>query len=127
MDARAWDERYAASELVWSATPNQFVASELADLLNRPALDVYGFHYKPMLFFLWGLTPIVSEIVGCAAPARCSVDGALAGTCGTEIAGGGRSCAIGAGSQRPRVRQRLRVLQEAREPTPGLGQDVLVA
>lgn len=34
------------------------------NLLNRPALDVYGFHYKPMLFFLWGLTPIVSEIVG---------------------------------------------------------------
>ena len=30
MDARAWDERYAASELVWSATPNQFVAAELA-------------------------------------------------------------------------------------------------
>jgi SAM-dependent methyltransferase len=40
MDARAWDERYAASELVWSATPNQFVAAELADLKPGRALDL---------------------------------------------------------------------------------------
>ena len=44
MDARAWDERYAASELVWSATPNQFVAAELADLAagRLTALDGPG-------------------------------------------------------------------------------------
>ena len=29
MDAAAWDERYAATALVWSAGPNQFVESEL--------------------------------------------------------------------------------------------------
>jgi SAM-dependent methyltransferase len=40
MDARAWDERYAASELVWSATPNQFVAAELSDLPPGRALDL---------------------------------------------------------------------------------------
>jgi SAM-dependent methyltransferase len=40
MDARTWDERYAASELVWSATPNQFVASELAELTPGRALDL---------------------------------------------------------------------------------------
>jgi SAM-dependent methyltransferase len=40
MDARAWDERYAASELVWSATPNQFVAAELNDLAPGRALDL---------------------------------------------------------------------------------------
>jgi SAM-dependent methyltransferase len=40
MDARAWDERYAASELVWSATPNRFVEAELADLPPGRALDV---------------------------------------------------------------------------------------
>jgi hypothetical protein len=34
------------------------------NLLHRPAFEVYGHHYSPMLFFLWGLTPIVSEIVG---------------------------------------------------------------
>jgi SAM-dependent methyltransferase len=40
MDARAWDQRYAATELVWSATPNQFVAAELADLRPGRALDL---------------------------------------------------------------------------------------
>jgi SAM-dependent methyltransferase len=40
MDARAWDERYAASELVWSATPNQFVAAELAHLKPGRVVDV---------------------------------------------------------------------------------------
>ena len=40
MDASAWDERYAAAELVWSAGPNQFVESELADLPPGRALDL---------------------------------------------------------------------------------------
>lgn len=40
MDAGAWDERYSASELVWSAAPNQFVVAELADLKPGRALDV---------------------------------------------------------------------------------------
>ena len=40
MDADAWDERYAASELVWSATPNQFVAAECADLPPGTAVDL---------------------------------------------------------------------------------------
>jgi SAM-dependent methyltransferase len=40
MDARAWDERYAAADLVWSATPNQFVAAELTGLRCGRALDV---------------------------------------------------------------------------------------
>jgi hypothetical protein len=34
------------------------------NLLKRPAFELYGHHYPPMLQFLWGLTPIVSEIVG---------------------------------------------------------------
>lgn len=37
---------------------------ETPNLLARPAFELYGYHYPPMLFFLWGLTPIVSEIVG---------------------------------------------------------------
>ena len=40
MDAHAWDERYAAADLVWSAGPNQFVAGELADLPPGRALDL---------------------------------------------------------------------------------------
>ena len=40
MDAEAWDQRYAASELVWSREPNQFVAAELADLAPGTAVDL---------------------------------------------------------------------------------------
>lgn len=38
--------------------------TEHPNLLQRPAFEIYGHHYKPMLFFLWGLTPIVSSLVG---------------------------------------------------------------
>jgi SAM-dependent methyltransferase len=40
MDAAAWDERYAASGLVWSSGPNQFVEAELAELPPGRALDL---------------------------------------------------------------------------------------
>jgi SAM-dependent methyltransferase len=40
VDARAWDQRYAASDRVWSLGPNQFVATELADLAPAAALDL---------------------------------------------------------------------------------------
>ena len=37
---------------------------EFPNLLARPAFEIYGHFYPPMLTFLWGLTPIVSDIVG---------------------------------------------------------------
>lgn len=37
--------------------------AEYPNLLKRPAFEIYGHHYPPMLFFLWGLTPIISDIV----------------------------------------------------------------
>src|SRR2546430_7187246 len=40
MDAAEWDQRYAGTELVWSAEPNRFVAAELADLPPGRALDL---------------------------------------------------------------------------------------
>ena len=40
MDAAAWDGRYAAADQVWSSGPNEFVASELADLPPGDAVDV---------------------------------------------------------------------------------------
>jgi SAM-dependent methyltransferase len=40
MDAQGWNERYLASELVWSAGPNQFVEAELADLVPGRAVDL---------------------------------------------------------------------------------------
>jgi len=40
VDAAAWDDRYAATELVWSSGPNQFVAQALTDLPPGRALDL---------------------------------------------------------------------------------------
>lgn len=40
MDAEAWDQRYAAAALVWSAEPNRFVAQECADLAPGRAVDL---------------------------------------------------------------------------------------
>jgi len=42
MDAAAWDARYAATDLVWSAEPNAFVAAETAALAPGRALDLAG-------------------------------------------------------------------------------------
>lgn len=40
MDARGWDERYAATDLVWSAEPNRFVEAECRDLAPGRAVDL---------------------------------------------------------------------------------------
>jgi SAM-dependent methyltransferase len=40
MDAAAWDERYAAVDLVWSTTPNAFVEEVVGGLPPGRALDV---------------------------------------------------------------------------------------
>ena len=40
MNAEEWDERYAASDLVWSAEPNQFVVSLTEDLPLGSAVDL---------------------------------------------------------------------------------------
>jgi len=34
------------------------------NLLKREAVEIYGYHYPPMLGLLWGLTPAVSQLVG---------------------------------------------------------------
>ncbi|MBA3667683.1 MAG: hypothetical protein H0W65_08170 [Sphingomonas sp.] len=33
-------------------------------LLGGKAAELYGHHYPPMMFFLWGMTPAVRELVG---------------------------------------------------------------
>ena len=40
MDRADWDARYAATDLVWSAGPNQFVEAETEDLRPGRALDL---------------------------------------------------------------------------------------
>lgn len=40
MDADAWNDRYATSELVWTANANRFLVEEVGDLTPGRALDV---------------------------------------------------------------------------------------
>ena len=67
MDARAWDERYAAAELVWSSTPNQFVAAELAGLTPGPAVDLAAGEGRNALWLAergWQVTAVDFSLVG---------------------------------------------------------------
>jgi SAM-dependent methyltransferase len=66
MDARAWDERYAAAELVWSAGPNQFVESELADLPPGRAVDLAAGEGRNALWLAdrgWDVTAVDFSVV----------------------------------------------------------------
>jgi SAM-dependent methyltransferase len=40
MDSDAWDARYAATELLWSAEPNRFLVAQVSDLAPGRALDI---------------------------------------------------------------------------------------
>lgn len=40
MDAAAWDERYAGSELLWTAEPNGFLVEEVGEAAPGRALDL---------------------------------------------------------------------------------------
>jgi SAM-dependent methyltransferase len=40
VDAETWNERYAATDRLWSAGPNQFLAAEAADLEPGRAIDL---------------------------------------------------------------------------------------
>jgi len=67
MDAAAWDERYAAAELVWSASPNRFVAAELADLSPGRALDLAAGEGRNALWLAergWQVTAVDFSRVG---------------------------------------------------------------
>jgi hypothetical protein len=48
------------------------------NLLTRPAFEVYGHFYPPMLFFLWGLTPIMNQIVGVSCSRPTTISGSTA-------------------------------------------------
>jgi hypothetical protein len=42
------------------------------DVLDRPTVDIYGPHFAPFKFLLWGLTPLISAVSGKnLAPTYC--------------------------------------------------------
>jgi SAM-dependent methyltransferase len=67
VDARAWDERYAASELLWSAGPNQFVEAELSDLTPGRAVDLAAGEGRNAIWLAergWEVTAVDFSLVG---------------------------------------------------------------
>lgn len=78
MDARAWDERYASSELVWSRGPNQFVEAELAALTPGRAVDLACGEGRNALWLAsrdWQVTALDFSAVALAKGRQLSGDG----------------------------------------------------
>jgi SAM-dependent methyltransferase len=62
-----WDRRYDATELVWSATPNRFVAEALADVAPGSALDLAAGEGRNALWLAergWDVTAVDFSPVG---------------------------------------------------------------
>lgn len=77
MDASAWDERYAASELVWSREPNRFVAAELADLPAGTAVDLAAGEGRNAIWLAsrgWAVTAVDFSQVALDKGARLAGD-----------------------------------------------------
>ena len=84
MDASAWDERYAATELVWSAEPNQFVAAECADLSPGSAVDLAAGEGRNAIWLArrgWSVTAVDFSTVALDKGRRLAGDTALSWVC----------------------------------------------
>ena len=67
MDADAWDDRYAGAELVWSATPNQFVERALMTVPPGRAVDLAAGEGRNALWLAslgWQVTAVDFSQVG---------------------------------------------------------------
>lgn len=83
MDAHAWDERYAARDLVWSREPNQFVAREVGDLPPGTAVDLGAGEGRNAIWLAargWRATAVDFSQVALDKGARLAADA------GTEVA-----------------------------------------
>jgi len=88
MDAKEWDARYATTEMVWSVTPNQFVADELADLPPGRAVDLAAGEGRNAIWLAgrgWDVTAVdFSQVAldkGRGLADREHLDGSVAWVC----------------------------------------------
>ena len=73
MEQDQWDERYAATELVWTAEPNRFVVEELAGETPGRALDLGAGEGRNAIWLAeqgWQVTAVDFSQVGLAKAAK---------------------------------------------------------
>jgi SAM-dependent methyltransferase len=73
MDRQQWDERYAGTELLWSAQANRFVVEELAELTPGQALDLGTGEGRNAAWLAeqgWRVTAVDFSAVGLAKAAQ---------------------------------------------------------
>ena len=73
MEQDQWDERYAATELVWTAEPNRFVVEELAGETPGRALDLGAGEGRNAIWLAeqgWQVTAVDFSPVGLAKAAK---------------------------------------------------------
>lgn len=77
MDASAWNARYAAADLVWSAEPNRFLPPEVAGLTPGRALDVACGEGRNAIWLAaqgWDVVGVDFADAGIAKAARLAAD-----------------------------------------------------
>jgi SAM-dependent methyltransferase len=80
VDANAWDERYAASDLVWSVEPNRFVAEIVGPLTPGTALDVAAGEGRNAIWMVQqGWTVVATDYSGVAVDRMRARAGELLG------------------------------------------------
>jgi SAM-dependent methyltransferase len=92
VDAKAWDERYADSELVWSVEPNQFVGAECADLPPGRALDLAAGEGRNSIWLArrgWEVTAVDFSQAGLDKGRRLAGDLEVEWVCGDVVTGDG--------------------------------------
>jgi len=92
MDAKSWDERYAAAELVWSVEPNQFVAAECADLPPGRAMDLAAGEGRNAIWLArrgWQVTAVDFSQAGLDKGRQLAGDVAIDWVCGDAVTGRG--------------------------------------
>jgi SAM-dependent methyltransferase len=92
VDAKAWDERYAESELVWSVEPNQFVAAECAGLPPGRALDLAAGEGRNAIWLArrgWDVTAVDFSQAGLDKGRRLAGELEVEWVCGDVVTGQG--------------------------------------
>lgn len=77
MEAERWDERYAATEMVWSAAPNAFFAEAVRGLPPGRAIDLGAGEGRNAIWLAkqgWSVTAVDFSAVGIAKGRRLAED-----------------------------------------------------